>query len=92
MLGSGGYVCLRACVLVACVRACLRGLLSTATPAARRAGCKTNKSSDPFYWMRVLLASARASLDPTSAPPTAPPRPAFAHGPVGLASTVRNVD
>jgi len=25
-------------------------------------GCKTNKSSDPFYWMRVLLASNRGSL------------------------------
>ena len=25
-------------------------------------GCKTNKSSDPFYWMRVLLASNRGTL------------------------------
>ena len=25
-------------------------------------GCKTNKSSDPFYWMRVILASNRGTL------------------------------
>lgn len=25
-------------------------------------GAKTNKSTDPFYWMRVLLASNRGTL------------------------------